>query len=403
MIFLSDLATLRDMLAAGQLICPSPERASLVDLARALAAAAGAEGVPVSPGVADLVERIGPSEHLVFILADGLGMNLLEELPPDAFLRRHLVRELTSVFPSTTATALTTLATGAWPGQHGVTGQWTHLARVGGTAALLPFAARAGGKPLTDLGVDLEDAFPLPSLLSRVRRDTLALFPARLVNGASSIYFSGNRARRGYETLSEAVKIIHERVSAATTPTYTYLYSPRIDAEAHFLGVDHPGVRAVVGEMNGVVERLAADVGRSARVVLCADHGLLNAPVSARHSLKPTADLFNLLRCTPSGDDRVQYFHLCEGAEERLRERLKAQFGDSFLLLAVGEAEEEGLFGPEPISPRVRDRFGDLLFVSRGADVVEYVPSRQVGRRVDLNAYHSGLSADEMRVPLIIV
>lgn len=400
---MSDLSKLLDRFATGGLTCPSPERASLVDLARALAVAAGADGLPLSLGAADLVERIGPSEHLVFILADGLGMNLLEELPAGAFMRRHLVRELTSVFPSTTATALTTLATGAWPSQHGVTGQWTHLSQVGGTAALLPFAARVGGKPLGDLGVDLTDAFPLPALMSRVGRDTLAVFPARLVNGASSIYFSGNRARRGYETLSEAVEIIQERVAFATAPTYTYLYSPRIDAEAHYLGVRHPGVRAVVGEMNGVVERLAAGMGKSTRLVLCADHGLLDAPVSARHSLKPTADLFNLLRCTPSGDDRVQYFHLCDGAEERLRERLKARFGDSFLLLRIGEAEEQGLFGPDPISPRVRDRFGDLLLVSAGADVVEYVPSRQVGRRVDLNAYHSGLSPDEMRVPLVIV
>lgn len=399
---MSDLDTLREMFARGTLLRPDPEQPNLVDLARALAVRAGVED-DFGPGADALADRIGPANHLVFILADGLGLNLLDHHGEDTFLARNLAGELRSVFPSTTATALTTLATGAWPGQHGVTGQWTHLPEAHGTVALLPFAARSGGKPLGDLGIGREVAFPLPPLMSRMRRDALALFPALLVGGASSIYFSGDCPRHGYQTLADAVDLIRDRIAAATAPTYTYLYSPRIDAEAHYLGVGHHGVRAVVGELSRAVERLAGGIGPRGRIVLCADHGLLNAPVAARHALKPSPDLLGLLRFTPSGDDRVQYLHPEPGAEGRLRELLKARLGDDFFLLTIEEAEGEGLFGPDRIAPSLRERFGELVLISKGVDVVEYVPSRQVGHRVDLNAYHSGLSPEEMRVPLVIV
>src|SRR5215831_7235587 len=200
---MSDLDKLLAKFARGELLRPDPSVSNVVDLARALAALAGARCAEPTPGAAELAELIGPADHLVFVLADGLGLNLLEALPENAFLRRHLARELRSVFPSTTATVLTTFATGEWPNRHGVTGQWTHLTEIQGTAALLPFAARSGGRSLAHLGIGVKQAFPATPLFGKMSRDVLALFPSRLVNSTSSTYFSGSQPRLGYETLPQ--------------------------------------------------------------------------------------------------------------------------------------------------------------------------------------------------------
>jgi hypothetical protein len=400
---MTDVERLLERFARGDLLRPNPAVPNLVDLAQALAQLAGAAGSDHSPGAAALVHAIGPAEHLIFILADGLGSSFLAERPADSFLRRHQVAELRSIFPSTTAAALTTLATGAWPNQHGVIGQWTCLPEIRGAAALLPFAARAGGRSLTRLGVSVEQVFPLPTLLSALPRDVLALLPSSLVNSVASTYFCGGRPRLGYDTLPVAVETVIDRVAAATAPTYTYVYTPRIDTESHWMGSKHFGVRAIVNELEVAVERLAAGVDGHARIVVAADHGMVDAPINAKHHFKPSPDLFGTLRWGPSGDDRVMYFHLQPGAEARFRDLLAAHYGDRFALLTVGEAEALELFGPGPISPLVRDRFGDLILISTGADVIEYILTGQVGKRVDLNAYHSGLTPGEMRVPLIVV
>merc|ERR1719436_201423 len=57
-----------------------------------------------------------------------MGCTVLEKhLEADSFLRKHNdAKRLVAVFPATTPAALTTLATGAWPGQHGMPGWDLH-------------------------------------------------------------------------------------------------------------------------------------------------------------------------------------------------------------------------------------------------------------------------------------
>src|SRR5438093_8296249 len=194
---MSDVEKLLAKFERGELLRPDAELPNVVDLARALAGLAGAKNAEPSAGAVRLASLIGESDHHVFVLADGLGLNLLGDLSEGAFLSTHVVAELRSVFPTTTASVLTTLATGAWPGQHGVTGQWAHLSEIQGAAAVLPFAARSGGRSLSQLGVTVEQVFPLPPLMSGMTRNVLALFPARLVTSVTSSYFSGSRPRLG--------------------------------------------------------------------------------------------------------------------------------------------------------------------------------------------------------------
>jgi hypothetical protein len=399
---MSDVETLLTKFERGELLRPTPDRLNIVDLSRALACLAGVEGVPCTPGAAELAARIGPAEHLIFVLADGLGMTLLEALPRSTFLAAHLATELRTIFPSTTATVLTALATGAWPNSHAVTGQWTHLPEIGGAGALLPFVARAGGRSLAQQGVTVEGAFPLPPILRDARRDLLALLPQWVANTRSSAYFSGGHPRRPYRSLTEAIDLLIARVEAADGPTYTYLYALSIDLEAHRHGLDHPNVRAAVYELDRELERLTRRLGGRACLVLTADHGLLDTPPLAKHWLRPAPDLFASLRCPPSGDTRVMYLHARPGAQDGLRRRFRGQYGDRFCLLTVEEAEALGLFGPGPLSPVARERLGDLILVSAGADVLEYVPNGSIDRVLAVSAHHSGLTPSEMRVPLVI-
>ena len=117
---MSDLDELLSAFDGGLLLRPSHLVPNVVDLARALASLADAPDVAPSHN-SDAVERlIGHADHLVFVLADGMGTEQVEALPEDAFLRLHLRAELQTVFPSSTAPAVTSFATGEWP-EHAVT------------------------------------------------------------------------------------------------------------------------------------------------------------------------------------------------------------------------------------------------------------------------------------------
>ncbi|MFM8557493.1 MAG: alkaline phosphatase family protein, partial [Betaproteobacteria bacterium] len=69
-----------------------------------------------------LVEAIARASHVVVLLLDGVGCAQLEGLSPAGALARARICELDSTFPSSTAPAVTTFATGEAPGSQAVTG-----------------------------------------------------------------------------------------------------------------------------------------------------------------------------------------------------------------------------------------------------------------------------------------
>ena len=399
---MSDVDWLFGAFASGALLRPSPDSPNVVDLARALASLAEVDEIQDTPGSAAIAEMVGHPDHLVFVLADGLGINLLKRLPENAFLPSHLAAQLRTVFPSTTAVALTSMATGEWPSAHAITGWWTLLPEIESVVAILQFVTRPDRRPLADLGVKADQAFPLPSIMRSMRRDTLALFPNQIAHSVYSTYASGERPRCGYRSLRQAVDIVVERIRAADRPTYTYLYTSLIDGLAHAHGIEGPEVRAAIAETNREIECLHGRLGGRGRIVLSADHGFLDSPVGARHQIRPSEPLMGLLRFPPSGDSRVLYFHVRQGFEGRFREKFRQRFGERFLLITLEEADSAGLFGPGLLSPTTRARLGDLIAISRGPDVIEYCATGGVGRIMSEVSQHSGLTPSEMLVPLVV-
>jgi hypothetical protein len=399
---MGDIDSLLKAFEAGTLVRPRHEEPNIVDLVRSIARLMGASSVQETPNSLDIELRIGAADHLVFVLLDGVGMNVLDGMPRDAFLPQHLDRELFTVFPSTTAVALTSLATGQWPASHAVTGWWTHLDQVGAPVVVLRYVTRAENRDLAELGVEPEMAFPVPSILSQFKRDAQVVVPAYLVDSTYSRYFSGGRPIVGYSSIRDAVTMVARRVSEATEPTFTYLYFPHVDSLAHLHGMTRPEVRGALMEVDVALARLHTEVGGKCRIVMTADHGLKDTPVSARHTLRPSQELLPLLRFPPSGDARVMYLHLWDWARERVRRHFQSKFGDRFHLITVDEADALRLFGPEPLSAETRNRMGDLVSISAGADMLEYHGERGPGHSVKLNCHHSGLTPEEMRVPLAI-
>ena len=399
---MSDVDSLLDAFATGELLRPTPGVPNIIDLSRALAFLAGGKEIQSTPSSSALADLIGPSDHLVFILADGLGINLIEELADHSFLRTHLAAELRTVFPSSTPVGLTSFATGEWPARHAVTGWWTHLQEIGSATTILHFVTRSHRRSLTSLGVTPEQAFPAPSVMRGMRRDTLALFPERIADGVYSTYFSGNRAKRGYRSFREAADIVSSRVQDANQPTYTYLYSRRIDSAAHLHGVGNRDVKACVLELERALEQLKNRLGDNVRIVLSADHGFFGCSEGEKHQIKMSDPLMASLLHPPSGDARVLYLHVREGSQSKVRKYFKKQFGERFLLLDVDQAEDLELFGPGDLSSATKGRLGNLIAISRGADVIEYRPNTGAGRVMSEASHHSGLTPSEMRVPLVI-
>ncbi len=388
---------------AGRLLRPSHDVLNVVDLANAMASLAGAEPASApATGAQAVSQMIGETDHLIFVVADGLGMDLVDSLAVDGFMRRRLAARLQTTFPSTTAAAFTSLATGEWPNRHAAIGWYTYIPHVDAVTTIIPFVRTVDKTPLAQLGLTVDRAFPVPSRASGIDRPAMSILPQAIVDSVFSGYLSGSMPRTGYAALAEAVDAVAERVIEARGPTYTYLYVPSVDYAGHELGFRDAGTLAVAAALEQALDSLAQRLSGRARIVVTADHGGLDAGPARIHMLRPSDPLVRMLRREPSGDSRVACFHVREGEDARFRETFIDRFGDRFFLITVDEAEDLSLFGPGPLSGETRRRLGSFIAVSSAADVLLYEwPSRAAEDKLFVG-YHSGLTPAEMLVPLIL-
>jgi hypothetical protein len=394
----TDAGRLQALFDIGTLLHPLSETPGPVDLARALASRCGVDLLPRSPQADRVLAALPASDHYVFVIIDGLGMNVVESLSEDAFLRHHLRMELRTVYPSSTAPTLTSYATGTWPGTHAVPGWWTYLPDAGLTSTILPFILRSSEESLRGR-VDPRAAYPHDVLMPMMQRETRVVTTQAIANGVSSTYFSGGAQSIGYERLDDAVHSIVMRVGRDARPSYTYFYVPFVDAAEHAHGVRSPEVRRTLRHVQRSIERLAEQLEGRAIVVVTADHGLIDVPQESRQWIMRDDPLMRLLSVPPSCEPRCVAFHVREGELERFAEEFRERFGAEFALLSLDEADELRLFGPDGIAPETRRRLGDYIAVPYGEATMVYEPDHDLRKMV---GFHGGLTPDEMRTPLII-
>lgn len=393
---------LEDSFADGTLVRPNHREPGIVHLVQAIAHLTGVKDVEPSPPMRRLLELIGRADHLIFVLMDGLGMSTVRRLPAASFIASHVRLELIATCPSTTACALTTVATAAFPNRHGIAGWFTYLPELLTTAVVLPFKERFTGQPLVERGIRPQDVLRLAPILPRMTHRALTVTPSNIANTTYNYFCRGGTAGVGYDTIPHAVNRIIEDVRGAKGPTYTHLYLPEIDTICHHLGVDHPGVVPKVIEIDRELARLGEAVRGRATLVLSADHGLIDVPRGDQLFLFPGDPLLELLQVPPTGDARMPVFHVYENRKDAFVEQFVARFGNRMHLVTTAEAERMELFGPGPFSEHARPHFGDFIAFPFRPATLSFHGSDKPPDHVFL-AVHAGLSPQEMCVPLCVV
>ena len=390
-------------LRGGLLRLPSPARPAFVDLIRAVQRGAGVAAAP-SPHAGTLARHLFGRPRLVLVLVDGMGMTALDD-PAVADLRRRVRLELDAVFPATTACAMTTVATGMWPAQHGVPGWWAYLAERDLPVTVLPFQERHSGRGLRRHGVRPAELWPHPSRFAEVSGSMEMHVPVAYLLSVFTRYLSGRGRTRGYWSLRHAQRRIvrgMRRGLRRRAPSITYWYIPDYDAACHTYGVASPQARATLAAIQGMLLEVAAAAPDDTRVAVTADHGLIDLGDGDRLPLFDGDPVLDCLRSVPSGEGRAPQFHVRPGRGGELVERLADRAGERLAVLSLGEAEELRLFGPEPLGAHARRRFGDYVGVALAPFTVAYFESADATglRHVGV---HGGMSPAEVRIPLVVL
>ena len=368
------------MLPAAQLPSARARRYSLADVLPNCLEALSVRRGPLG---------LQPVSHAVVLLADGLGLAALEARAGHA---RTLASRLgtdgpiSSIFPTTTAAALATLATGELPGQHGLVGY-----------SVLDAANDRVVNQLTGWDDDAmtADWQRLPTLFQAADARGLAAIaigPARYAeSGFTRAVLRGAEYRAG-ASIADRLARAHEALAGPSALIYVYV--PELDTASHAHGLESPNWLAALEELDAAVGRFAPRLGPEHGLLVTADHGVIDVPHEAQIVVAP--ELLSGVRHV-AGEPRCLQLHLEAGerADEHA-ERWRLAEGSRAWVATRAEAVAAGWFGE--VAQEVLPRIGDVLVAARKR-VAYYADLDDRGRR--MIGQHGSLSPDELNIPLL--
>ncbi len=383
------------------MILPDYAGGSIVNLMRSLGDACGAQPLPYAP-LRDLkVSLRDTARHIVLLLIDGLGYHYLQRHGAGGHLQRRLHARLTSVFPSTTASAVTSFLSGLAPQQHALTGWHMYFAELDAIAAVLPLTPRGAGAFEAPPGALPRRLFGHASFVERIGRRATLVSPQAIATSEFNRYHCGSAAVRSYRTLAELFEQTAAAVRESPEPSYTYAYYPELDSLAHRHGVGSGEVAAQFAALDEAFGAfLGALAGSDSVVLACADHGFIDSPPGRCIDLAQHPALAATLDRPLCGEARAVYCYVRPGAAGRFGDYVRETFGECMDAFTGRELLEQGWFGPGAADPRLASRIGDYVLVMReNWTLRDWLPGEK--RHVQIGV-HGGVSEDEMYVPLVL-
>ncbi len=388
----------RDLKSGG--LRPDYGGGSLVNLMASLAARFGYDtGYPQARALS--AQHLQDYKKIVVIVIDGLGYRYLKEIWGSGFLAEHLLGQLTSVFPSTTASALTTLATGQPPLRHGATGWFTYLPELGSIANILKAEPRHGGGKYPWFRGQPDTLLKSPSLFSKLRATCMAVVPEDIAGSRFQQSLSCGARVVGFRGLGGFCRAIDRSLRATKADTFITGYWPDLDGLAHRFGVYHGRVRDHYHRIEQALRRLCLRHRQEGTLfIIIADHGLVDTPERQTIDVRDHPALASTLLMPLCGEPRAAYCYLLRQRTEDFKDYIAERLGSSCLLLTRREAIAAGLFGPGRPEPWFEGRVGDcLLIMKKGWAIRDFLPGEP---RIFLKSGHGGLTPDEILVPLMV-
>ena len=323
------------------------------------------------------------ASKLALVLLDGFGCNIAMALGIKN------MECMTTVFPSSTATVVTTLFTALTPGEHGILG-FSVFSKLLGTIVYPMTYTTPFQSSLKEIPFQLTFPNVKPYLKEVQDKKTVDIIPkgmeqndfSLMTHASTTIVKTYNKLWEAYQEASNVMREGYDFVS---------IYIPDVDTVSHYSGPSSLATMRTARDVWGMVQELAEKF-KDYTFIVTADHGLVD--VQERYFLNFDQDLLKHLDVPPYGDSRAIMLKSRYNASEHLR--------DKYPSLTIFEGSQvERLLGKVDKSLDLPDV---IAVPNDNKSAYNYVfTKKQMEEISKFKGNHGGLSEDEMLVPLIVL
>jgi catechol 2,3-dioxygenase-like lactoylglutathione lyase family enzyme len=358
------------------------------------------------------------AKRALLLCCDGLGF---KELAQSVRLRR-LCEDygtwITSVFPSITSCALSSMFQGLPPDRHGILGHYVWKDFPGAVVDMLKMQAANARSSLVHAGFDVQRWKREPGLLDTDGGHGLSsyhLMHHSIVTSGLSTYSYGRSVMVGYleilEGFTKAAKFL-----AQMPRGWVSLYTATVDTLSHSVGGSSSqvglAVRQIEESLAWMVDTLPREVAEDTVILLAADHGQTDIRTLVGFAGE-TRDWLQAHTKAVGFSGRVLHVYLNPGQPPgEVHDWLSRLVGDAGAVLSFEEAAR--LAGPAGVPASnghgptvdpawVRQSLGDIVVVLDGDRSWDKEGVLPTGKQytTPLVSQHGGLTWNEMFVPFL--
>ncbi|MBR4825886.1 MAG: alkaline phosphatase family protein [Spirochaetaceae bacterium] len=339
-------------------------------------------GVKVKHPTLPLADKLleGNFKHVVVLLLDGLGVNILQKhLAPDAFLRQNLLCEYSSVFPPTTTASTTTMLSGLSPIEHGWLGWDVFFEQEDKSVTCFTNNLTGTETPAASYNV-VRKYFPFKNIALQIsetgRADAGIIFPF---------------GEKPFAKLDDWFGEIKRRCSSGGR-TFTYAYWGQPDSYMHKNGTDAAVVHRCVSGLNRRVEALCKSL-KDTLVFVTADHG--HNDITRDYYVENYPDFAKMLVRRPVIEPRAASFYVKDEYKAVFADEFNRLFGNDYMLFTKQQVFERQLFGSGEPHKNLTG-IGDFVAAATGTRTMFWNKDAK-----PFKSHHAGIRRDEMIIPLI--
>jgi len=326
-------------------------------------------------------------QNIVVILLDGLGINILEKhLKPTDFLRKHLFKEYSSIYPPTTTASTTSIMSGLAPIEHGWLGWDVYFKQE--DKIVTCFRNTFAGTDTVAADYSIANKYlPYKDIATLINEkgsgDAEIIFPWLLEKPGDLdnwILKIKNRCKKKSDTKEN--------------PKFTYAYWEQPDGALHEFGSNHPTVHESVLELNKKIEQLCSEL-ENTLVFITADHGHIDIERNFIEENYP--DIAEMLIRPTSLEPRAISFYVKEEFIHDFKNKFLEYFEKDYLLYTKEEVFKNHLFGYGTEHKNLTG-IGDFIAIAKGTKTLFWNKNTH-----PFKSHHAGITEEEMKIPLIVI
>jgi hypothetical protein len=358
---------------------------------------------------AEVLDEFNGVQKVMLVVMDGLGYNkLLTHVKQfdgvfSELITKGKLKLLTSGFPATTSTSLTSIFTGLKPAEHGVLGYLMFSREYGTVINTLDM------KPVYGFSTDVEVAKDLsrrikpwiPTLQMHGVNPTIITRGSIVGSGLSRVTYADQTVTP--YALEVEMFIKARKALEIPGPAFVVLYFSGVDTLEHRYGPYSEEVTSVIQLFEFLLKdffnKLSDDIKRQMLFMLTSDHGVCETQKTIY--LKDFPEIASRLQLPPIGDSRAAFLFVKQGEKENVKNGLERNL-EGFTSLNCKEIVDSGAFGRIPDLKPLYSAVGDLAELSKCPHALAY-PYFEDDRTREQRGGHGGMTEEEVLVPLLSI